>query len=176
MPEKKKKYKIICDTREKQPLSFEHEEAFDGVIYKKLDSGDYSLEGFEHLVAIERKHNINEIFGNVYTRTNLDRFIREIERMPKHRFILIEQEFEDLFDPANFYVNILAGYRRGKYNASRRNKTLHPDIPRIIMMRRLTEFMIKYDVKVMFVGKRAAEIIKYILLEVANNYPSGTNP
>ena len=37
--------KIIVDTREKYPWEFEGDPAFEDVIYRKLDSGDYSLEG-----------------------------------------------------------------------------------------------------------------------------------
>jgi hypothetical protein len=171
MPDKKK-YKIICDSREKKPISFEHDDAFDGVIYKGLSAGDYSLEGYEHLVTIERKNSVNELFCNLSKRSNLDRFIRELDRMPKYRFILIEAEFSDLFEPSNFYINVLAGYRNGKIPARRRKgRVIHPDVPRMIVLRRLTEFMINNDVKVIFVGKRIVEMVKYILLEIANKYP-----
>ena len=42
-------YKIVVDTREQKPYKF------DNSITGKLDVGDYSIEGLEDIVAIERK-------------------------------------------------------------------------------------------------------------------------
>lgn len=41
---------IIIDSREQEPYSFRFP-----VLRKKLDAGDYSVEGFEKCVAVERK-------------------------------------------------------------------------------------------------------------------------
>lgn len=93
--------------------------------------------------------------------------------MPPQRFIVVEAEWSDLYDPANFYVNVLAGYRHGNKPNTRRSKgrVIHPDVPRMIVTRRLMEFMIKYNTKIIFAGDHAAEAIKSILLEIANEYP-----
>ena len=54
-------FTIIIDTREQQPWSFE-----DYVVAnKKLDTGDYSIEGLQDVFAIERKKSINEIANNI---------------------------------------------------------------------------------------------------------------
>lgn len=45
-------FKIVVDSREQAPFPFE------GLVTvrKKLDAGDYSIEGLEHKVAVERKN------------------------------------------------------------------------------------------------------------------------
>ena len=43
--------KIIVDTREQQPWDFEFHETAKA----KLDTGDYSVEGLENILCIERK-------------------------------------------------------------------------------------------------------------------------
>ena len=40
---------IVIDTREKQPWCWDHDDEFGGVLYEKLDGGDYSIKGLEHL-------------------------------------------------------------------------------------------------------------------------------
>ena len=54
-------FTIIIDTREQQPWVFEQYV----VANKKLDTGDYSIEGYENIFAIERKKSINEIANNI---------------------------------------------------------------------------------------------------------------
>jgi DNA excision repair protein ERCC-4 len=43
-------FQIVIDTREQEPYSFACP-----VVRAKLDAGDYSVAGFEHRVAVERK-------------------------------------------------------------------------------------------------------------------------
>lgn len=45
-------FRIVIDTREQKPLPFA---SYVPTIHKKLDDGDYSIEGYENLFAIERK-------------------------------------------------------------------------------------------------------------------------
>ena len=59
-------FTIIIDTREQQPWTFEHYTTAN----RKLDTGDYSVEGLENLLAIERKKSINEIANNKYNLTS----------------------------------------------------------------------------------------------------------
>lgn len=51
--QQKRCLRIIVDTREQNPYTF----PVDGIttIRRKLDAGDYSLEGYENRVAVERK-------------------------------------------------------------------------------------------------------------------------
>ncbi len=80
---------IIIDSREKKPLSFSFP-----VIVTKLDTGDYSLQGFEDKLCIERKGSINEWYQNCVQK----RFWNEMDRTKTFpmRYLLLEFEPEDI--------------------------------------------------------------------------------
>jgi len=65
---------ILCDSREQKPFTFKRWEI--EVQRGKLDVGDYSMPGFEHRAAIERKE-INDLVGCLQGE-NRDRFEREL--------------------------------------------------------------------------------------------------
>lgn len=79
---------IIKDTREQNGFDLE----FHGfsVISKKLDTGDYSIEGLEKILCIERKASTGEIAMNFGTKSK--QFNAEIERMKsyKYRYLICE--------------------------------------------------------------------------------------
>lgn len=83
-------FTIIVDTREQQPWTFEHY----ATAHKKLDTGDYSIEGLEHLLCIERKKSASEFANNIVE----SRFKDLIFRMSdiKYCFLLLEFDLEDL--------------------------------------------------------------------------------
>ena len=68
------KPKIIVDSREKHPWSFENS------VTKKLEFGDYSIEGYEKNIAIERK-TLDDFVGSVIQ--NWERFKEEIKGLSK---------------------------------------------------------------------------------------------
>ena len=68
-------FRIVVDTRERKPY-FE-DLGDEDVIHKKLDTGDYSIEGFENLVAVERK-SLNDLIRSISV--DRDRFLNEIIR------------------------------------------------------------------------------------------------
>ena len=90
------KLTIICDTREQDHHC---EEYFKSkkipTITRKLDTGDYSAQlgdmTLERSVAIERKHNLDELCGNLTA--DRDRFEREFIRAKAHGlhiFLIVE--------------------------------------------------------------------------------------
>jgi len=83
-------FTIIIDTREQQPWSFDHYVTAN----KKLDTGDYSIEGLENIVAIERKKSVSEFANNVTE----SRFKDVIDRLShiKYSFLLLEFNLEDI--------------------------------------------------------------------------------
>lgn len=98
-------FTIIQDTREKIPLDFSFYSDCQKVEIKKLDTGDYSLVGYEDKVYIERKRSTSELAINFGI--DKDRWYRELERMSKVRFKYIVCEFsvEDLLNfPKNSTV------------------------------------------------------------------------
>lgn len=86
------KFTIIVDTREQQPWAFDHY----ATAHKKLDAGDYSIEGFENILGIERKKSINEIANNIIE----PRFSNAISRLGqlKYSFLLLEFDMEDVLN------------------------------------------------------------------------------
>jgi hypothetical protein len=60
------KFTVIRDSREKvsHGWSFDEDSHCQGTIIEKLDTGDYSVQGLEDIVAIERKETIQEFARN----------------------------------------------------------------------------------------------------------------
>jgi len=79
--------RVIVDTREQTPWTFEDQGL--ELIRAKLDAGDYSVEGLELRVAIERK-SLDDWTGTVIR--DRARFYRELERLRAYEFrcVIIE--------------------------------------------------------------------------------------
>ncbi|MDQ7830269.1 MAG: ERCC4 domain-containing protein [Desulfovibrionaceae bacterium] len=84
---------IICDTREQKPWTFENYNVT--VVRAGLRSGDYSLAGHEHEIALERKSLDDLVQSLSHGRT---RFEAEIERLSAISFaaVLVEASAEDV--------------------------------------------------------------------------------
>jgi len=84
-------FTVIIDTREQLPWEF----ALHSTAKRKLDTGDYSIEGLEHLLCIERKKSVAEIANNIAEK----RFKDVLERMNKmqYPFMLFEFDLEDVY-------------------------------------------------------------------------------
>lgn len=95
---------VLIDTREQSPYAFRSIPA-DGsdpgqllhvhTEVRGLKSGDYSLDGFADLVAVERKSKA-DLFGTVGQ--GRDRFERELERLNAMRFaaVMVEAEWSEI--------------------------------------------------------------------------------
>jgi hypothetical protein len=85
---------VIIDSREKHPYDFEES------ITKKLDVGDYMLEGLDTGVVIERKE-MNDLKGCIFKK----RFFNEMERARKKEMyvvILVDCSHKDFMKRKNF--------------------------------------------------------------------------
>tara|TARA_A100001515_G_scaffold47109_2_gene37172 strand:- start:20077 stop:20580 length:504 start_codon:yes stop_codon:yes gene_type:complete len=100
MVDKAPAYKVIKDTREQDGYTFEsftgRYTSCTGMVVKKLDTGDYSLEGLEDRLCIERKGRVSELAINLGK--DKARFMREIERMQEFEFpfLILEFSLDDL--------------------------------------------------------------------------------
>lgn len=65
---------ILCDSREKTPLTFSNLPSKKSSLY----TGDYTIEGLEERFVVERK-TLQDLVGSLST--NRDRFFRELHRM-----------------------------------------------------------------------------------------------
>ena len=83
---------IITDTREKNPLQFPLE---CNVVVRKLDTGDYSIDGMETLIACERK-GLSEIVTCMTS--GRTRFRKQLSRLSKipYRCVVIEGDMYTL--------------------------------------------------------------------------------
>lgn len=85
-------FTIIVDTREQHPWEFKYHTKAN----QKLDTGDYSIQGLEDILCIERKNGIAELANNMTEK----RFKDVIDRMSqyKHAYILIECNYDQMMN------------------------------------------------------------------------------
>jgi len=86
--------KIIVDSREQTPFSFEGKDC--EIVTGALPTGDYSLVGLEDKIAIERK-SLSDLMGCL-TSSGRERFERELTRARGLDFfaVVIEAHFTEL--------------------------------------------------------------------------------
>jgi hypothetical protein len=152
---------LVIDTREKTPFDYEGDDEFEAIIHEKLDAGDYSLKGFEHLITIERKANADELFNN-FTKDK-DRIFAEFERLRNHKvkILMIEQSCEEICNPNNYYIN--------KKGLNKRD----PRMPVAVVANNLNLLIVEYGVQVIFAGSRARSMTKNILLAAYKSIRQG---
>ncbi|MCH8854071.1 MAG: ERCC4 domain-containing protein [Planctomycetes bacterium] len=82
---------IVVDSREQTPWRFSNLPSETGT----LDTGDYSVRGLEHRVAVERK-SLDDLLACVGRER--DRFKRELQRLRAYRFrcLVVEASHADL--------------------------------------------------------------------------------
>ncbi len=85
---------VVCDTREQRPFAFS--DAVE-VVRGTLHTGDYSLQGHESAICIERK-SLDDLVGSVIQ--DRERFERELARMAPFSFkcVVIEGSLADVRD------------------------------------------------------------------------------
>lgn len=130
---------VVVDTREQQPYSFDP--AHVTCVRRALPAGDYSLEGYEMAVAIERK-SLEDFVASAIT--NQARFARELRALSEYdlRCIVVEASLEDI---------LARRYRSGAHPNSVVGATL--------------AMFVDYGVPVLFCGDRqiACRVVEGIL-------------
>lgn len=97
---------ILVDTREQTPLDLS---AFPnwigGVRTATLQTGDYTVEGFEDLICVERK-TLNDLVATLMH--HRARFIREMERLAAfpQRAIFVEASYLQVKSPYTFHEGV----------------------------------------------------------------------
>ena len=161
---KNKSFKVIKDTREQEGYYFSEYGTCSGMVERKLDTGDYSIEGLEDLICIERKGCAEELAQNLGQKKHA--FLNEIERMKEipHRFIVLEFSLEDLVEfPENSRIPESQKKKlriSGKY-----------------MLKCLMEFQIWYDTKILFCGDKnnAFLVTNSIFKRLSELFQKGTD-
>lgn len=146
-------FTIIVDTREQTPWEFENY----AIANQKLDTGDYSIQGLEHLFAIERKKSVSEIANNITE----PRFKDVLDRLQqfKHKFILLE-----------FTLNNVLDYPVGSTVPKKMWHTIK--ITSKYILKYLTEINIKYGIHTIYCGNRenAEEVALCIMKRMVELY------
>ncbi len=155
----KKLINIIVDTREKAPHAWTFSR-FRNVktTSQKLDTGDYSIVGFEDTLCVERKKSVSEIAQNV-TQERFDRVLERMSEIP-HSYLLFEFSQED--------VAIFPKGSKLPWKVRRRIRTRGPFI-----LKRLNEIQELYpDLQIIYgENKKGAERIAInIIREIYNLY------
>lgn len=133
------KYTIIKDTREQKGWLFRAIGDCEGMEVDTLRTGDYTIKGFEDVIAIERKRSVEEIANNLGRQSAA--FEREMQRMSKieHAYIICEFDFQELLD-----------FPKGAKVPKELATQIRMTGP--FMLRRLLEYQVKYNIKIMFCG------------------------
>lgn len=99
---------ILIDTREKPANRlFQASEAGDKEVAayreQKIDAGDYTVLEIPDLVVIEKKQDGKELYTNLILKKDV--FMRSVERMRifTHKYIIIQQTYDEFLDPKNWY-------------------------------------------------------------------------
>lgn len=130
-------YKVIKDTREQDGWFFSEYDKCSGMEVKTLHTGDYTIEGFEDVVCIERKACVSEIAGNLGKKKSA--FNAEIERMKDYAFSFIICEFS-MEDLLNYPNGSRVPYKLRS----------HVKVTGKYLLKCLLEFQIWYNTKVIF--------------------------
>lgn len=154
-------YTVIRDTREQQGWIFEENQYCSGTIIKTMKTGDYTLQGFEHILTVERKKNVAEFAKNMLEK----RFVAELVRMESFplSFVVCEFTYNDIW--------------RWPLNSGLPPQTIKKiNISKYFIMKRLMDFQVQYKTKFILAGPHAKDVVSSLFKRVNESYggkPSG---
>jgi len=96
---------VIIDTREQYPFDFGRFQNWIASEKRlKLNVGDYSIDGMEDLLTIERK-NLSDLITTVMKQRT--RFFKMCEKMSNYRWkaLFVEASYEDIKSPYGYYTS-----------------------------------------------------------------------
>lgn len=153
MSETKSTLQIVRDTREKDGCGWKFRASPNcaGMVIEKLDTGDYSVKGFEHLIMVERK-SIADLWGTLTV--GKERFMNEMERarVIPARYLIIEGTVADI-DKGFRYSKVSPEYIHGY----------------------LISLQVKYGIHVIFAGRQdvAQAFARRLLIKLARYCSEG---
>lgn len=134
-------YKVIKDTREQDGWFFYPYDKCIGMDVKKLNTGDYTIDGFEDVVCIERKACVSEIALNLGK--NKDTFLAEMKRMKDYEFSFLICEFD--------MEDILRYPEGSRIPKAQKDKV---KVTGKYILKCLNEFQIYYNTKIILCGNK----------------------
>jgi ERCC4-type nuclease len=140
-------YTVIKDTREQDGWYFSEYDKCAGMEVKGLNTGDYTIKGYEDIVCIERKGCTSEIAMNLGRKKAP--FQAEMERMKDFPFAFIICEFS---------MSDLLRYPEGSRVPKHRKSQVK--VTGKYLLKSMIEFQVWYDTKILFCDdKRNAFIV-----------------
>ena len=140
-----RKYTVIRDSQEKKGKGWQFRASANcyGTEIKKIETGDYTLKGYENIFTIERKGRISEWAANM----SQPRFTRELERLAqfKHPYILLEFDMKDLMK-----YPIGSGIPKKKWRYIKMKDSL--------LLKRTLEITVDYGIPIYFCGNFGQEV------------------
>ena len=136
------KYNIVVDTREQTQLWKKN------IINKKLNVGDYSIEGYEDKIAIERK-SLSDLFGTLGQ--GHKRFKKELSKALSYQYfaIVIEGSFTDCLNK--------------KFNGA-----FYSKMKGFVIIKILFTIHLKYKIPIFFTSTRTES--KHLIKTLFNTY------
>lgn len=104
---------VLVDTREQAPFGFERfANWIGGTRQATLPEGDYTVEGMESLLVLERKSLVDLIGTLMHHRP---RFFRQCEKMAAYRWkaIIVEASYEDIKSPYTHSAEFASAHPNG---------------------------------------------------------------
>ncbi len=147
------KFKILKDNKEKPGWDFSDSKYCESTDLVHLDTGDYTLQGFEKSFIIERKASTKEIAINI----NESRFEKELIRLEEfsHPFMICEFTWDDVY---KFPLN--SGIPQDRWKALKVTPGL--------ILSKLLDYELKYKTKIILAGDNAKDLASFIFYKVAN--------
>lgn len=143
------KYLILRDSKEKDGHGwwFITSEYYSGTKKTNLKTGDYTLEGFEDLLCIERKGTLGEFAQNIVQK----RFYRELERMKsfKYKYLILEFDVSEVLDYPRSTTIPKFKWKYLKFNGE-------------FILRKIIELQYEYGITVLMCGKQGKQVANRI--------------
>ena len=146
-PAKLKDLTILVDDREKKGWTFLKQSYT--IERTRLKTADYTIKGYEDIIAIEKKSGLRELFGNL-TSCNRQRFIRFLDRLSKYPIKAIVVDEALSFERMSYHLMLL----RKKSNCGLTPNTIYYWLDRI---------SIYYGIPVIFAGpKSTVQVVEQV--------------
>ena len=132
-----KQFTVLVDDREKHPWNLPYRTE-----KKRLSTGDYTIEGFENIIAIEKKSGLIELLNDLANgyRPTFERFLKRLSEYPV-KCIVVEDTLSNLsIDRALEHIKY-----KSKGRARLTAKTIYYWV---------SEISCKYGIPIVFVCKK----------------------
>lgn len=147
-------YLVLRDTREQTGWDFPAKAPCLGTREATLKTGDYTLEGYEGVLAVERKRSTGEIAANLVE----GRFWRELERLDAfaHPYLVCEFTLADVLAFPHE-----SGIPRPRWRSLR--------VSAQFLLKRLMELQVRHRTRVIFAGVNAREFLSSLFKRITEN-------